>query len=1198
MTPLDPFNLNLNASTLIEASAGTGKTHTIATLYCRLLAEGHRVESILVVTFTEAAAAELSLRIRQRISLALNRLSECFIPEPAGGMERTAAPGRADKTTDELIAFLMRQANPQIIQKRFRLALACFDQAAIMTIHSFCLRILKENAFESRSLFDIKLMPDRSAFLLKVACDFFSARVDHLDPLLLKFFETRKVSPESFAHMFKTVVSRPGILIQPYIDPFEMNLNHYRELLEKLKHILDRKTEEIGALILSHPGIDKRRYQKQRVLSWLVEIRIKLDQEKENALFDPISDKDHLHRFTRTRILNCIKPGHPVLNHEFFDLCEQVQDFYHGFEKYLIRLKMDFLSFFDAELEKMKKIQGMCFFDDLINDVFEALKNDENQLLNRSIRQIFSACLIDEFQDTDPIQYDIFSKLFLTPETPFFMIGDPKQAIYGFRGGDIFAYLKASGQCDQKFTLKKNYRSSPLLVKAVNRIFCLNPSPFVYPDITFSEVDTPELARNLLMGEDGVPEPPFQFCFVKRDDMALLDAEGFISTEALAKQIPQVVAEDILSLITSGKTLLDRKDEAARPKPVSPGDIAVLVRTNEQADQIKTALSFRNIPSHLSKTGSVFDSGQALELYDILYAVYHAEKKDSLLAALSTSVFNYGADDIRMLCKEETLFYEWQKTFRHFKALWEEKGISNMITALLHSETAFPDNGFSPDERELTNFYHLSEIISKACLEYRFSPQSLLNWYGRQLSKTIRDESEHELRLESDKKAVTIVTLHKSKGLEYPVVYLPFLFEGQKKNATENILFHDPKRAYELTLDLGSDEIEYALGCFDTEDRAEQRRLLYVGMTRASALCRVVWGGFKAVQNSSLGFFLHPEGCAQDEVMINNIEKLMAGSENSISMFVFKPGLEPRYEIEHPEEVKLSARAVHRRVVPAWKISSFSSLSKALSHVYPESLITEGAGDISKQVTLAVFPRGAQTGDFFHSIFESLDFKLNPDDILSLVRSKALKFGFGPEDLVENACQGVKDVLATKLFKGPDGFCLKDIPKMNRICEMEFVFPVMPFDLSSLLIGCETADNPPQFQAVAKALSLLSNGMAQGFLKGFIDLVVEHKGKWYILDYKTNFLGHTYAHYSVSNMTDAMSDNHYYLQYYLYTMALHAYLQSRMGFYDYDTHFGGVCYLFIRGMHPDLGPDFGVFFDRPPKSIIAGFLKNEYSQRK
>ncbi|MFA5904018.1 MAG: 3'-5' exonuclease, partial [Desulfobacula sp.] len=760
-----------------------------------------------------------------------------------------------------------------------------------------------------------------------------------------------------------------------------------------------------------------------------------------------------------------------------------------------------------------------------------------------------------------------------------------KQAIYGFRGGDIFAYLKASARCEQKFTLEKNYRSSPLLVKAVNTVFTLGETPFLYQGIAFLKVGTPDSAKNLLV-EDNAVVPPLQFRFIKREEGMALDKDGCIGKETAEKLVPGIVAEDILLLLQSKKRLSAKKPDGPAACKISPGDIAVLVRTNTQAEQVQVALSLKGIPSYLSKTGSVFDSKEALDLYDILWAVYQPDNKGSLLAALCTSVYNFSSQGILELDEKEDRFFVWQERFNQYRTLWETRGFVSMIMALFHSEEAFLKTETGLNERGLTNFYHLSELISKACLEHEFSPHYLLKWYGRQMSKDIRDESVDELRLESDKKAVAIVTLHKSKGLEYPVVYLPFLWEGTKRPSRENILFHDPQKNHDLTLDLGSEDMEFARSCFETEERAEQRRLLYVGLTRASALCRVVWGGFKSVETSALGSLLHPLGCGDDPAMIKDLERVSIESGHSILLESVTHTSGERFRDQKPEKSILSARQTRRKVLATWRMSSFSSLTHDARHEVPEDRPADAAGENSRPVTLALFPKGSRTGDFFHSVFESLDFAGDPGQIPVLVQSKAGRSGLSSPGILETAGESIKEVLGTRLIKGTSGFCLKDIRKQDRINEMEFVFPVNPFRLSSVQKAFGQAGPDSLLKSYAQTLSQISTDEFKGFMKGFIDLVIRHQGKWYIADYKTNYLGNTYEHYSRQSMADAMAEHHYFLQYYLYVAALHKYLESRMASYDYDTHFGGVLYLFIRGMHPDSGPDYGVFFDRPSRAAV------------
>jgi exodeoxyribonuclease V beta subunit len=1227
MNPLNPFNINIEQTTLIEASAGTGKTYTITTLFCRLVAMGFPIESILVVTFTEAAAAELKLRIRARLFETLTSLLD------------TNCNGQ----DDELVQFLIQNQDTDknrnndkdttLICQKLNHALNCFDQSSVMTIHSFCMKILKEHAFESRSFFDIELMPDRALFLNQVSHDFFMTHVNDQDPLFLSYLSIRQITPQNFISSFSQSVSRKDLVIRPlnqllnrpplnksFEADFYNIFDEYRQILKDIHTILLTESDKVAELILNHNGINKRSYTKSSVPGWLAQSCKKLETKGENTLLKMTETGDALYKFTQTRMAQKTKPGTRPPEHALFELCEELLKLNDLFENNLIKLKINFLNFFNRELEKIKTDRGICFFDDLVNDLAAVLekKNSLNSLkLQNAVRQNYKACLIDEFQDTDPKQYEIFSSFFaLKDSTPFFMIGDPKQAIYAFRGGDIFAYLKASKECDQSFTLEKNYRSAPLLVTGINALFSNNINPFLFKQIEFSKVSTPEGTKNFLC-ENKKDIAPLQFCFIKRDETLTMDRQGFISKVTASKIIPELVAKDITALLESDKTLTD--NQTLNSEKITPKDIAVLVRKNNQAQQIQKALSEYGVPSYLSKTGSVFDSIQAVELHDILWAAHNPDNSSYIRTALCTSVFGFTSNKIIELNDDQKLLYKWQRRFAAFKEIWESKGFVSMIMALFHHEDAFLKANSGMDERIMSNFYHLVELISQASLNQQLSAYYLLKWYVRQLSKEFRNESSNELRsdelrLETDRQAVAIVTIHKSKGLEYPVVYLPYLWEGQRKPPQDNIVFHDPDQDYRLTLDLGSREIDTAKKNYAIEEKAEQRRLLYVALTRASAMCRIFWGGFNTIETSALGSMLHgsndsddcKNSCKDDQTMINDLKLLQSLAPQSI---LIEPScdesINPFQDKANLQDIELSAKKASRKVQASWKISSFSGISHNSSdpkilmnqnNLNPQNLHQNNL-DINKKetlITLSDFPKGAESGDLFHSIFETLDFTAGSKAIINQVQTKFNQFGFSDTKMTKPAVRSLKEVLETKLVTQNLEFCLKDIKPDQRFNEMEFIFPVNTFKISSIIKALNKSDKSGKSDLNFKAsgylrqLSFLTTQSFKGYIKGFIDLVIHHKDKWYIVDYKSNYLGNTYGHYSQDAMFDAMAEHHYFLQYYIYTMALHRYLELRLKDYDFNTHFGGVFYLFIRGMNPVSGSKFGVFHDCPDKSAIAG----------
>ncbi len=1190
--PLDPFALDLEKISLIEASAGTGKTYTIATLFVRLVAMGYKVESILVVTFTEAAAAELKLRIRKRLVHCLLVLS---------GQESD------EYKADDLTCFLQKQGDADQIRLLLRLAVTCFDQAAIMTIHAFCFSVLRENAFESNAHFDIELMADNRGFVDQVVRDFFSGRINHMDPLFLSFLDQNNITPDTFASGLVRAASRQEIKVVPAPPEFQEIWDDYKETVNSAAEILNRELEGIRNLIQDHAGIGKQSYSKKNLSNWLDACQKRFESSPGTDLLFDMSEKgDALYKFTRTRLAEKTKAGHTPPDHVFFDLCEHLLDLSRSMAANLIALRYLFLDDYARALAAMKQGQGACFFDDLINDLATALDGPGGHALKTAVRKRFHACLIDEFQDTDPGQYKIFSILFTDPGTPFFMIGDPKQAIYGFRGGDIFTYMTASKACNQRFTLAKNYRSAPAMVQAVNTIFSSKDNPFGFELIPFLPVGTPDTAVDRLVC-NGVPVPPATFLVVDTQGVSG-NKNGVINKSDAQDLILDILAKDMLSILRDTHICLldkDAPDDKDAATPVTPGDMAVLVRTNAQAEAVQQALVQRGIPCFLSGTGSVFDSVQARELYDILCAVARPGDMGLIRAALVSSVYQADEAFLRRMNTHDTLAGTWQDRFAGYRRIWEEKGFVAMITALLYQEDALPCPCARMDERGLTNVFHLKELLAQAAMNLGKETPSkialLIEWFRKQLFEQTRQATADELRLESDARAVAIVTIHKSKGLEYPLVFLPFLWHaGTSKDNNSPVLFHDPEDNHALVLDLGSENRERALQLNRNEGAAEDMRLLYVALTRASAGVRIFWGGFAGIEGSALGQLLHSGGLGDDQILLADLEQLCETSGKSIEAVMLKPDTLPEglFDPQTVQDTDFFPKTMTRKISPAWRISSYSAL--AAGHNYdpvqdgqkerqepnPDFFLRDAAPAMDI-VPLSTFPKGAGAGDFFHKVFEEIDF-CDPATIEPAVVSNLDRFGFTMPKAVPDICDAVKGILAAPLDTGQGScFSLDQIALAHRLVEMEFNITLDRFNPAALGKLFETVENNGKDEKTAgygtRFTSMQAAGF-QGFLKGFIDLVVCHEDQWYILDYKSNYLGPCFSDYHPGAIGAAMISHDYILQYYLYLGALDRYLSLRLKDYNYADHFGGVFYLFIRGMAG--GKNTGIYFHRPGNEFI------------
>ena len=1285
---LDPLKLELEKNVLIEASAGTGKTYTITTLFTRLVVKGFDVESILVVTFTEAAAAELKHRIRQRLVSALSAMEENDRSE--------------DK--DELDLYLLNGSKNQIAQRisRIKQAIVCFDESAIMTIHSFCFRILRENAFETGALFNVKLIPDTKSIVKDIVIDFMAVEINDLDPVFLKFLKKKNFKITSLVSLFTRFMSRPGVKIIPDPDheKFSDVSDNYRDICIKLLKTLKNCREEIKDIFLNHPGVNRRSYSRKSVEKWLGTAEKHLDSADFDSaghnsaghIFNMTEKGDSLYKFTNSRLREKNKTNCPVPCHAFFDLCEKLLELSHVFEINITALKIKFLAFVMKKLEIKKERLGICFFDDIVNGLVSALESKNADLLVKGIREKFSAVLIDEFQDTDQRQYSIFSKIFSGTNSPFFMIGDPKQAIYAFRGGDIFAYLRAVKDTKGRaYTLEKNWRSDPLLVNAVNIIFMKKENPFLFNEIGFNPVVTPDSAENRFMKNNALC-PAFQFLFINAQT-GETDKNGFIKKEWAKKNMPLVVADDITSLLMSDASI---KMKNGQYRHIALDDIAVLVRTNIQAESINSALSAAGIPSFISKTGSVFDSNEAIEISDLLAAVLEPENSGFISAALcgglfglsgmdifllntdnlSDSVDSYSADNsertenssglnhisalpLNFCNKQQEIEVgtwvagiahfsrsQWHESFKKWKLLWEKNGVIRMLQDIFYSENTM-QNKIRITERSLTNYYHLAELLHRAECEKHLFPSALFKWFLNQLDPDMREEYSDELRLETDAGAVSIVTVHKSKGMEYPIVYLPYLWEGVvHAEKDDNPVFHDQNDSNRETIDLGSNTIDTSRQRAAFEEQAENMRLLYVGLTRAASMCRVIWGNFKSVEKSSLFRLIHQRDDFSEDSMIEDIQDLAEQSLNGISIDFYEKNQNHRwYQNNAQDKKKLVHKKMPFEIVREWMVSSFSRLTSGHDTKKKEEEIKSDISDIvsnydlhansdisanyssevnqttvnsemsvkpavnsemsvkpdllmnrtisgksetnnaqqNMKISLADFPKGPVPGELIHAVFEHIDFMGKKALLKEIINAKINQYGLDPLKWTDPLANAFSEILATVLF---EDFSLKDIKKEHRLNEMEFIFPFKPFSKQMLAdIFRNYVNNKAVFSYADRILDLDFDAV-KGFMRGFIDLVFKFKGKWYIIDYKSNYLGDRYSDYSETAMVASMMEHHYFLQYHLYVTAVHRYLGFRLKDYNYNLHFGGVLYLFVRGMHPDLGPDFGVFYDRPDYEMI------------
>jgi len=1197
----DIYAAELGGLNLVEASAGTGKTWTISGLYVRLILElGLSVDQILVVTYTKAATAELQDRIRKRLREVLSAFE-------AGTSE--------DEFCRRILALYGDRTETAV--RRLGYAISGFDEAAVFTIHGFCQRLLNESAFESGADFDCELMPDETDLLRDIVDDFWRQEVYLASGAWADFLAQKNQSPDVWLSEIQPHVGKPFLKIAGPVEPTdeENAIARFGQAVLKAAEIWHAERTAIEALLLDYPDFNRTRVKSESLRNWLDETAEFFARWPASALeqtlqpvvlpeVPPLLDlPDGLRHLTRTALAAAVKKACRPPEHPFFDCCETLieadETLRLDFEARLQCLKWRLIAFCNTELDQRKNALQVVCYNDLLNRLATALDSEHGERLAETVRRRYRAALIDEFQDTDPTQYHIFRRIYGDGGLPVFFVGDPKQAIYGFRGADIFSYLEArSNERITRRTLKTNQRSERDLIAAINALFVGHPRPFLLDEIPYPEVE-PAVRQRAVLNIKGNGEEPFRFLLLPPEQ----DGKGKekpYSKGTASRSAALATAFEIATLLNDaneGKACLGER-------PLDGGDIAVLVSTHLQARLIEDALTACGVPSVRQGQENVFSTPEATELERVLLAVAEPGRESLLKAALATELMNHTANAIFELQKDEGAWEAIFDRFQTYHHIWLSEGFMPMFRRWFEDAriTAHLPT-FRDGERRLTNLLHLAELLQVESRK-KSSIDTLLGWFGRAIRNPSKNDETALLRLESDAKRVKIVTIHTSKGLEYPIVFCPFLWDGRlRQRKAQSVLLH---RDGESVLDLGSAQLELNRRQAVLEEMAENLRLLYVALTRAVYRCYVVWGNVRNGRDKTEGFhstamawLLHGGSAAQEDDPLSALETRLREADSSfiatdIQAFAERaPGCVSirsienrpvRYRASGSENgTPLAVRPFDRPpLYPSWRMSSFSGLttgrhSEAPDYdILPESDLPEAPGD-----SIFAFPRGARAGSCLHAILEEWDFACRDSERLGeLVRRKLKAHGID-----DYWTPTVRRTLETALEAPLDGNGLKlsDIPAEKRLAEMEFTYALRGGDSGTL--RKLLAD--PRFRCdrrYAEAVRLLDFKHIEGYMKGFIDLVFEADGRYYLLDWKSNWLGNAYADYAPDRLIAAMAREHYYLQYLIYTVALHRYLKQRLPSYDYETHFGGVYYLFLRGIAPKKKT--GIFWDRPSFELI------------
>ena len=1178
----DPWlDVPLDGVRLIEASAGTGKTYTLATLVTRLVVErGLRIGEILAVTFTEAATQELRRRIRERLQLALE------VQDAASTDAESSEAGLTRQIIDAHLA--QHDESREVLCRRLRQAVLETDLAAIFTINGFCQRVLREHALEAGHVFEApELLANDRDLREGVAADLWRAHAisdEATNDLAALWSQGYTALAEDL----------PALLREPVLLPPEIALPE--DPSSKRDAAANMLLQEIDAHLDNARGLIVHAYD-HKVIHGSRAKRPSFDSAF-RELLDGSTTRDwsrgkgtHIGKLLPERLLEfCYDDKRDqVPVSPLFDAFKSWCDADDAFQKYLVHRCVVLLHRIrdDARvrMSMLKRQRRVQTYDDQIDGVADALSGAKGELLAMRLRAQYRVALVDEFQDTDARQWAIFDRVFgnRSPEPALFLIGDPKQAIYGFRGGDVHTYLAARDSAQEAPKLAYNFRSRPSLLAAIDALYKqAGDDAFVDGRIEFREIESGGSIGDDDFLRDGTTASALTVWQAPANEELYgkgkpkpwsVDQSRDLATRACVTAI-----HGVLSGARGGKATL-KDGEAIRA--VQPGDIAVLVRSHREATMIRQALAEVGIPAVAAGKLSLFATAEARELHALLLALLHIGDDRRLRAALSTVLIGADAAAIERLDHDAAASLARQQDAQAWRERRDRAGTLALINDLA-ANAAERLLGLFDGERRLSNYLQLAELLQEAEQD-ALGLHGLIDWLERRVAGVDHNDETQMLRLESDARRVQIVTLHKSKGLEYPLVFLPFAGIGRKESSPgRHCVAHDENdgRRLHWKLDLPEAQWGDAQQQWRNDQSGEDARLLYVGLTRAQHALWTAAGMFYNHGKTALAKML------RDAATLADVDGIVIDATPSRSDL-------PRLSPEHDAKVP-AARKVERHLANDWWVYSFSQLAKA------------DAGDASSTATLPASggndepdiagdgvdddydPRfgGNRYGVALHAALEHADFAAWRDwkkddeappgenDIIA----KALRDeGYGADVLDDGIVLTTRLVGQTLTVGLPEGVRLSDVSADQRRPEIEFQFALQPVRVDAML---------ELLHAHGVVRDRHGFGLRQrleGLMTGLIDLTYCVDGKWYVLDYKSNRL----PTYDDASLRRAMTHSEYDLQALIYTLTLHRWLRFRLGAaYDYVRDFGGIRYVFCRGLDAAHNDSPGIFSQKFAPELV------------
>ncbi|QCI21739.1 exodeoxyribonuclease V subunit beta [Buchnera aphidicola (Hyadaphis tataricae)] len=1147
---LDLFKIPLNGINLIEASAGTGKTFTIVLLYLRLLLGLKRdknvkkkllINEILIVTFTNAAKEELHRRIKDGIhTLYLickkndqpNSLFNIFFKEIVNIEDAICTLDQAQKDIDNI---------------------------SIYTIHGFCQKILNLYAFDFHPIFKENIIEQEETLYLQAIQDFWRRTFYHLPKDIINIIYNEFNHPERLLQQIKPLLNIYSIDFEKkfakknsflYCHKNNINyINYVKKIWKKYYYVILNNIDKIKT--------NKNIYNSLNIHKWIEKITIWSQTTTTDYTIPSVL------KYFRKKNIEKV-----YFKHILFNSIEKILEKNFSLKNSII---LHAVKSIPQIISKEKNKKSLLEYNDLLSILLKKIKQEKH--LKYLIREKYPAVFIDEFQDTDPQQYKIFNLIYNTKKTTLFLIGDPKQAIYSFRGADIFSYLKIKNTIKNQYYLDTNWRSSSNMCQSINHLFSQNNHPFIHEKISFIPALSPKKNANMHFTINGMSQSALSFICRKEEN----------SKENNKIWIAQQCANEISYWLTCAQKGTAKITNQKGEKILKSKDIAILVRNKEEANIIQTELHKLNIDSiYSSHKKSIFQTADAKELLSILKSVLEPSNEELFQQAIFTKVFKKIFFKVKEKKNYSCIIIE--KLYEYYN-IWNETSIFLLIEHIIQEyQKNIHFLGIDINNQKIINFLQIAELLQEKCQHYNQNI-SLLYWFENKIKEKTQPTFKEHIRSFETSEPIKIVTIHKSKGLEYSITWIPFNISLYPSKLP---IYHNSKNLKPFfDIENNNKNVRKA----QKETLSEDLRFLYVALTRSIVHCSIGVTYTKKrtmplkknyTDLSALKYIIQNGQYMNYHCSLNILQKLIKKNvieikNNTKSPKVFTKNNQYLYLLQKPNYSNIN-------IENTWNITSFTKLSqekKLLIHNNQEIILENfSIENESKKSDLNIhnFPLGITTGRLIHYILKKLNFS-NKKTIHWF--SEILEMFKISQKWSLIIMSWIETIINIPLSNHK--ITLSKLKKNSYVKELEFFLPIKK------TLYCKEFNNIIQnFDPISHSSPKIFFNPVSGILTGFIDLVLFWNDKYYIIDYKSNWIGKNDNCYSYDHIKKEMIKKRYDIQYQIYTIAVHQYLKTKIKKYNYEKHFGGILYIFLRAIHNKKHN--GVFYVLPKFKMIERLI--------